>query len=336
MQEAFKLGKGKSINIFSYFWQMICQPKGVHFLLLLLLFFSSEIFSQKEDTLTVELPYYKKQIELHHDNDFLLFTDWYYTTGSFINYRVLLNEQDGTRDKRQLNFVVSQEFYTPSNVLSERVEDFDRPFAGYSAFTNQISFINEKRILDLSFQIGVSGAISGAEGFQSWFHSTNESNNPTWVGQIDDAVHANLYANYTREWNLLPNPFSVYVAWKPGLALGTKDIFIQNEALFYFGTRKSLMHTMAHHQLGVIEEEFFFVVKFTYRYVMYDSLLEGNLIGDNSVFVLNPINNLFTYGIDGFYRKKRMEYKLGYNYSSRKAPTTKLHTWILISIARNF
>ena len=115
MQEAFKSGKGKSINIFPYFWEMICQPKGVHFLLLLLVFFSSEILAQKEDTLTVELPYYKKQIELHHDNDFLLFTDWYYTTGSFINYRILLNEQDGTRDKRQLDFVLSQEFYTPAH-----------------------------------------------------------------------------------------------------------------------------------------------------------------------------------------------------------------------------
>ena len=69
---------------------------------------------------------------------------------------------------------------------------------------------------------------------------------------------------------------------------------------------------------------------------MHDALLEGNLIGDNSIFVLDPIDHLFFYGINGHYRNKRMEYKIGYNYASRRAPTTALHAWILLAISRNF
>lgn len=315
---------------------MIHQPKDFLFLFIGLLFTFPIIEAQEAPKVSDSLPFYKRQVELLHDNDFLLFTDWYYTTGSYINYRVLLNEQDENRDRRQLKFAISQEYYTPSNVLASDIEDLDRPYAGYAAITSAITFSDSFRLLEFSMQLGVSGAISGAQGFQSWFHSTNESNNPTWVGQIDDAVHANLYANYTREWQFLNGPFKVFAAWEPGIAMGTKDIYIQNGATFYFGNRNALQNTMAYHQLGSVAREFFFALNFNYRYVMFDGLLEGNLVGDNSVFVLNPVDHLFTYGFEVFYRKKRMEYNVGYNYSSPKAPTTKLHTWISISIARNF
>ena len=315
---------------------MIRQPKGFHLLILLILFFSSEIWAQDTSGVKEELPFYKRQIELHHDNDFLLFTDWYYTTGSFINYRILLNELEEGRDRRQLQFSLSQIYFTPSDILSENIEDFDRPYAGYSAFNSVLTFTNENRLLNFSLELGVSGAISGSEGFQSWFHSGEDAGNPSWVGQIEDAVHMNLYGSYTRDWQLLPGNFAVHAAWTPKLALGTKDIFIENEAAFYFGKRKDLRHTMAYHQIGRIEPEFFFVLKFAYRYVLYDALLEGFIAGDSSLYVVDPIDHLFTYGFEGFFRKKRMEYRVGYNYASPRAPETTLHTWITLSIARNF
>ena len=316
---------------------MVIQPKRAFIctFLLLTLFFKGTASAQesiKKDSTS----YYKKQIHLLHDNDFLLFTDWYYTTGSFITYRLHLNDLEEGRDQRQLSFALSQLYYTPSTITSQTIEEFDRPYAGYTAITNRLTYTNERRILGFTFEIGVSGAISGAEGFQSWFHSTNESSNPEWIGQIDDATHGNLYADYTREWQFLPNPFSVHFAWKPSVAFGTRDIYLQNSTTFYFGKRAGLRHTMAHNQVGEIKPEFFFGINFTYRYVLHDALLEGNLLGDSSIFVLDPIDNLFFYGIEGNFRKKRMEYKLGYNYVSRRAATTQLHIWVMMSIARNF
>ena len=315
---------------------MIHQPKGVHFLLLVFLFFSSELLSQEVSGSDDEGSFYKRQIELHHDNDFLQFTDWYYTTGSFINYRILLNELEEERNRKQLTLGISQEYYTPSNITETNVRLFDRPYAGYSAITSALSLTNEKRLLEFIFQMGVSGSISGAEGFQSWFHSSNESGNPSWIGQIEDAVHMNLYASYTRDWQLLDDSFGVHMALTPKVAVGTKDIYIENQGAFYFGKRKNLRQTMAYHQIGNIQPEFFFVVKCTYRYVIYDALLEGFITGDSSIFVLDPVDHFFAYGIEGFFRKKRMEYKVGYNYASPRVGTTLLHTWITLSIARNF
>ena len=315
---------------------MIRQPKDFILVFLAFAFLNPVLLAQDKADSHILSPGHTRQIELHHDNDFLLFTDWYYTTGSFITYRVLLNELEESRNKRQISVGLSQEYYTPSNVLADKIDDLDRPYAGYSAITSQLSFSNDERVLDFSLQLGVSGAISGAEGFQSWFHSGDNVNDPTWVGQIDDAIHANFYARYTREWHLNKGPFGVFAAWSPGLAMGTKDIYIDNGATFYFGKRSSLQNSMAYDQLGKIVPELFFLVKFKYRYVMFDGLLEGNLVGDNSVFVLNPVDHLFTYGCEVSYRKYRMEYSLGYNYSSPKAQTTDLHTWISMAISRNF
>ena len=290
-------------------------------------------YSQEE---TEDKPYYKRQIELTHDNDFLLFTDWYYTTGSFITYRQLLNDAADGGDKSQLRFTLSQLYYTPSAIKSVRIEEFDRPYAGYASLSTGLNYISSRRILDFRLELGVSGAISGAEGFQNWFHSTNESSSASWIGQIEDAVHANLYVEYTRDWELIPNPFGVHVGLKPSVALGSRDLYLQHETTFYFGKRARMQNSMAYRQLGDIKPEFFFGIHFTYRYVMYDALLEGSPISDNSIFTLNPINNLFFYGINGYFRKKRMEYMVGYNYVSRRAPTTQFHTWVTLSISRNF
>ncbi len=312
------------------------QPKGAIVVLLLILFFSSECFAQDAPETEEDIPFYKRQIELHHDNDFLHFTDWYYTTGSFINYRILLNGLEEERDRRQLLIGISQEYYTPSNITETNYRLFDRPYAGYSAITTALSYTNERRLLDFTFQMGVTGKISGAEGFQSWFHSSNESANPEWIGQIEDAVHMNLYATYTRDWELIDDKFGVHFAWNPRVALGTKDIFLENGTNFYFGKRQGLRNTMAYHQIGEIRPEFFFVVKFAYRYVIYDALLEGFFREDSSIYTVDPVEHFFSYGMEGYFRKKRMEYKVGYNYASARAPETFLHGWITLSIARNF
>ncbi len=70
----------------------------------------------------------KNQIELSHDNDFLQFTDRYYTAGNFITYRRLLKNK---KHKRQNSFFLGQEIYTPSDLEETDILKFDRPYASY-------------------------------------------------------------------------------------------------------------------------------------------------------------------------------------------------------------
>jgi len=278
-----------------------------------------------------------EQVELMHDNDFLHFTDRWYTTGSFISYRKLLNEVDKeNNNKRQLTIQLEQSFYTPSNILSSRIEDYDRPYAGFLGINTSVSLINENRILDFTFTIGVTGEISGSQGLQSLFHSTNESQTATWTGQIENNTHANLYGSYLREWLLWDSSFNIFLATKPKIALGTKDYYLENDVKLYIGKRNNLENTMAHRQLGAIENELFFALTGTYRYVIHDAMLQGSIIADNSVFTLEPVDSLLFYGAETYWRNQLLDIKVAYMYSTRRVESTGTHGFTTLSITRNF
>ncbi len=281
--------------------------------------------------------YVSEQVELMHDNDFLHFTDRWYTTGSFIAYRKLLNETDKeNNNKRQFTLQLEQSFFTPSNILSSRIEDYDRPYAGFLGFNTGISLINENRILAFTLTIGVTGEISGSEGLQSWFHSTNESQTATWTGQIENSTHANLYGSYLKEWLLWDSNFNVFVATKPKVALGTKDYYLENDVKLYIGKRNELEYTMAHRQLGDTENELFFALTGAYRFVIHDAMLQGSIIADNSEFTLEPVDSLFFYGAESYWRNQILDVKVAYMFSTRRVESTGTHGFTTLSISRNF
>lgn len=281
--------------------------------------------------------YVTEQVELMHDNDFLHFTDRWYTTGSFIGYQKLLNEIDKEHsNKRQFTIQLEQSFFTPSNIISSKIEDFDRPYAGFLGINTGVSLINEKRILDFILTIGVTGEISGSEGLQSWFHSTNESQTATWTGQIENNTHANLYGSYLREWLLWESNVTMILATKPKIALGTKDYYLENDIKLYIGKRNDLENTMAHRQLGDLDAEFFFALTGVYRFVIHDAMLEGSIITDNSDFTLEPVDSLFFYGVESYWRNQILDVKVAYMFSTRRAESTGTHGFTTLSITRNF
>ncbi len=304
-----------------------------HFIYVLLILFSVPISAQNRGGSRYE----NEQVELMHDNDFLHFTDRWYTTGSFIAYRKLLNELDKEHDnKRQFTLQLEQSFYTPSNIISSNIEDFDRPYAGFLGINSGISLINENRILDFIFTIGVTGEISGSEGLQSWFHSTNESQTATWTGQIDNSTHANLYGSYLKEWLLWNSSFNIFLATKPKIALGTKDYYLENDAKLYIGKRNELLNTAANNQLGAIKNELFFAVRGAYRLVIHDAMLQGSIIVDNSEFTLEPVDSLFFYGAETYWRNQLLDIKIAYMFSTNRTESTGTHGFTTLSIARNF
>ena len=282
--------------------------------------------------------FFFQQFELRHDNDFLHFTDRYYSTGNFLVYRILDKTRKDTLYKRQNSFYLSQEIYTPSDIGETDITKFDRPYAGYLGINYQHTVANINWLFDLTYSLGVTGPISGAEGLQNLFHDTaaEDSRTATWEGQIKNGVTINFYFNYIREWELLPNPFSVHFALSPTIAFGSKDIYLQNDAVFYFGKRNPLHKSIAYNQIGKLKNELFFAVRAGYRYVIHDTMLEGNLIKDSSVFLVEPYQNFFIYNVEMYYRRGRNDFKLFYNFNSAETKKAENHMFVTLSIARNF
>jgi lipid A 3-O-deacylase len=284
-----------------------------------------------------EDPIYKNMVEIRHDNDFLMFTDRYYTTGNFIGWRRLLKQKNISSDKKQYRLFIQQEIYTPADLLETDIKKFDRPFAGFLGLTNGLTLTNTRRLLDIQLTIGITGPYSGAEGLQTAFHKNAfNSRTATWLGQIKTSAYGNLYTSYTREWNWQPNPFSVYFALSPKAAFGNRDIYFQQEAAFYFGRRSSIQTTSAYQQIGNTQNEYFFVIRLAYRYIVHDALLEGNLIGDSSPFLIDPYSNMFLYNFEFYTRLKRHNIKFTYNFRSPETRRTFPHLYFTITLSRSF
>ncbi|MGY8914753.1 MAG: lipid A-modifier LpxR family protein, partial [Flavobacteriales bacterium] len=180
----------------------------------------------------------KHQFELRHDNDFLTFTDRYYSSGLFLTYRMLLQKGIISYGKEQLKFSLRQEIFTPSNIKSRNFEDLDRPYAGFLGVESGWSHSRNSSLLEANLLFGVAGPASGTSGFQKWYHHTFVvSDPPVWGNQMENSVHVNIYGSYLKEWRFAPNPFSVHMAVKPQIAFGTRDIYAHPEFIASFGRR---------------------------------------------------------------------------------------------------
>lgn len=306
------------------------------FICLCFIFICSEGYSQGAENSPASEPFYTNQIELRHENDFFIYTDRYYTSGSYIEYRKLSENGFFKNRKEQLTFRLEHLLYTPTNIISVNIKDYDRPYAGYLGVSagNFILFKNQAAHFRLA--VGVTGAMSLAEDFQYLFHNSGGINTPPWESQITNNFHFNLYGGYLFEWELNPDPFNVYVALAPEIALGTRDIYVDHAIKFYFGNRNVLSKTMAYSQLGTVEKELFFSVNFTYRNVIHNALLEGHPIHDNSTFLIDSNKEMYFYGVEGYYRTDRNDFKAGFLYSTKETVTTVFHMYVTMSVARRF
>lgn len=294
------------------------------------------LFSQETENLVQSKSLPRNLIELRHDNDFFVFTDRYYTTGSFITYRSYLENGYFPETKEQLGFSLVQQYYTPANIHSGDVEDFDRPYVGFIGVESGWSLANAFSFVDFNILLGLAGPAAGAEEFQNLFHSNGGIDTPAWVAQINNSFHINLKSSYTREWKINPNPYSVYLAVKPTIAVGTKDLYFQQEGILYFGKRNTLQQSSAYNQLRNLEKEFYFSFSAGYRYIHYNALLEGHPIGDSSVFIVESENHILLFKFEFVYNSGRNIFKLAQNYNTSETSSVKAHLTFGISIARNF
>ena len=277
------------------------------------------------------------QIELRHDNDFLLLTDRYYSSGFFLTYRKRLENGFFDSGAEQLSFSIVQEIITPSDLESEIISELDRPYVGFLGLIGGWSYIKNDGGIEARLLIGIAGRASGAGGFQRWYHNTNVIlDPPTWVGEMENSIHFNMYVSYLYEWQLTPNPFSIYIAARPELSFGTRDIYVYPELVAYFGRRKPTASSMANNRIESTDLEIFFALRGGYRFVGYNGLLEGNALGDDSVFLVAPNKSVIYAGFDFQYRYGVNEYWFGFRVNSAESEQTKHHKYMILSYKRNF
>lgn len=305
-----------------------------HLLLILLLGIAPLLYSQKSDTPVR----YTSQWEFSHDNDFVLFTDRYYSSGLFLTYRTLLKKAPESFKTHQLDFKIGQEVYTPSQTQSVNTNTFDRPYAGFLGLTTTWSVGSGNELINSSLLVGLAGLNSGAGGFQRWFHRVvSIVDSPLWIGELNDSFHLNLNFSYIREWVFSSNPFGVRLAVDPEIALGSRDIFFEPSARLFLGKRNDAAQSIAYSRLGTKNtRELYFSLDVGYRFVLHNGLIEGNLFGDDSPLLKDPENSILRFGLNFNHRFHRNDIKIGLQINSKETPEARTHQFLTLGYGLSF
>ena len=308
--------------------------KIVYFLVIVVFILLNSVSLSSQNSVSIEN---KQQLEFRHDNDFVLFTDRYYSSGLFLSYRKLLSKGFFKPNREQLDFILQQEVYTPSQTQSTNSEIFDRPYVGFSSVTASWSTATESQLFRTDILLGIAGLNSGAGGLQRAFHDlVGILNSPLWVNELANSFHINLYLSYVKEWQIAPTPFGISFALIPNIALGSRDIYVAPESVVYFGKKNKVTNSISYNRLGVEDNELYFALRSGYRRVFYNGLIEGNLFGDNSLLTQDSTNNVLFFGLDLNRRLKRSDYKFGVRYNSAETDTASGHAFVTVSYGLRF
>ncbi len=279
----------------------------------------------------------RNQIEFRHDNDFILLTDRYYSSGLFLTYRRDLNYGIFISGKEQLSFEVSQLAFTPTSIEAIALSQIDRPYAGFLGIESGWSLSKADTRIEAKILLGTTGPRSGAGQFQRWYHDNVVLwQTPTWFTEVANKFHVNASVNYLKEWQLNPNPFSVHIALQPSLSAGTKDVYAASEIIASFGRRNQVDSSVAYNNVGSTEREIFFSFRAGLRYVGYNALLQGALIEDRSDFQVDLKPIVFQLGFDFNHRSGKNDYKFAYRLISKETEAMQRHQYLTLGYARSF
>lgn len=281
----------------------------------------------------------RNQISVQHDNDFLFAIDRYYTAGTFLSYDRLI-ESDFLLKKTefapiQLSFTLGQETYTPRELFETDFDRLERPYAGYLFGKFQVSQAKEKSIFRLSAEVGLAGEQSLAGKFQVAYHDLIDEFIPTWAGEIGNSAHINFGANYVWDYDVHNSNLLKHIALESTVALGTRDIYAQQEATAFFGKRASTYDSSAFGRLSDTHE-FYGYGGLGVRYVVLNALIAGHPFGDDSPFVLDETSLLFQFKAGLVYRGARNTYEIGYRFQTKQTVREGKSQYTVFKFSRRF
>jgi len=280
-----------------------------------------------------------EQIGLVIENDKLVLTDKYYTSGIFVNYKrdfqnnFILKKTDN--NVLQMNITLGNETYTPSNLYSTNPIDFDRPYAGWFFLKTELGSITDYKALFLALETGVTGEEALSGQLQNFVHEIlNVDAGVTWAQQIEFKFLVNLKAKYIMTKNITAHHAFHYTI-EP--SLGTKDIFIENSLGYYFGSFNNLKHSS---RIGIINKttnkELFGFVRLGYKYVAHNTLIQGGINYDDVLFTTYREPHVLKFKAGGVLSTNRNTFKFIYNFNTKETPKSTKHSYGTISFSRNF
>jgi lipid A 3-O-deacylase len=265
-------------------------------ILLISLLFYYPIASQSQNVL-------KYEGRLIVDNDAFtgdLTQDQYYSSGIYLGFRHLLDSNGSTKIIR--SYQLNQRMYTPSWIGEDIVAFMDRPYAGILSLSiaQEYYFSSKNSYLNATLELGWLGPKALVGETQSTWHGWLNMPKPQgWKYQINDSPVINLDLQHIKAFYSNKN---MELAFESNARIGTVYNTLSGDAIFRFGRLKPLFQSAftssslgwkrgTHTSKQTMESYFFYSPGL--EYVFYNATLEGNLIGEKSVYTVDATKLLW-------------------------------------------
>lgn len=270
-----------------------------------------------------------KQLEIRISNDKLVLQDKYYTNGLHIEYRkeakstIVFKKKDN--EKLQTNIVFGNETYTPSNLFSFNVNDFDRPYAGWMFGSVELAKIKLNSALFIAVESGITGEPSLAGKLQNAFHDVLRIKKPTWQDEIPFKWLFNVRVRQVYDFQLTKN---LNFQNHSNFSFGTKDTYFQNNIMLFFGKFNNFQNSYRTQILDTtFTNEFFGFIGGGYKYVLLNTLIQGSPFTNSDPFTSIAETHVFNLKTGSALRTKKYVVKIEFNYNSKETPLSKSHIY---------
>ena len=276
-----------------------------------------------------------RYFNLNVDNDLFFVTDYFYSSGIFLQYgkEILTEENDSLRKFRL--FELGQEIYTPSDRYSIDPQEYDYPYGGWTYLKiSQQKEITTNKQFEAGLQLGVTGDWSLARWMQNTYHTNVLGlQENAWVDQVPAAIHFNIFGQYFYQKQVLK--YLRYISQSYG-SLGTQrthlgsrmGLNIGNGNVFGLGA-----NTLYNQRDGDA-----MYIGLNSSYVFHDYMIEGSLWNDNAPFIADNIP--FRFEIEVGFALQSNRWKFLFLYKNRSRDNTlqpkESHHLMNITLSRFF
>jgi lipid A 3-O-deacylase len=289
---------------------------------------------------------FARQIQLTVDNDAYFFTsyDRYYSSGIFGSYTSLRSRLPFSQSKEgsiySSDIVFSHYIYTPKNILWDKLEQLDRPYAGMATLSVQLNYLKPSSAFTMKADVGWLGpAIKTAE-LMRWWHGSLGIRLPRgWDYQINNTPVLTLTPSYLKQW-AITEKFDVVSS--TSMSAGTVLNQVSQGVLVRYGLPANLNKSHLTNSLLNAAKgsgkliEWYLVASWQGSYVLYNATIDGNFIGPESVYHERSEKTILrqTYGAVLAY--KRADFELSFKTTSREVKGAENHRYMRAKISYRF
>ncbi len=291
-----------------------------------------------------------KQLQLIVDNDAYFFTsyDRYYSSGIFASYSAsaqkLPFQNTGsagnapTRLSYDLTF--SHYIYTPKDILWDRLDELDRPYAGMATLGLRLNYFKPSAAFSLKADAGWLGPAIKTGELMRWWHKSLRIRQPRgWEYQINNTPVLILSPEYKKQWPIVEKLDFISSS---AIVVGTVLNQASQQFAFRYGSLNGLNQSHFTNSLMGIKRqekklvEWYLLAAVEGNLVLYNATIDGNFIGAGSRYTEESETVVLrqTYGAVLAYEK--MDFELSFKTTSREVRGAEHHRYMRAKISYRF